>query len=280
MKRYISGIPAKTRYWRNRLDDIPSLFLRPQDNVKFLCNICGKRQIVPKMRLSRESVSCRCGSTVRFRSLIKVLSAAIYGEPHPIPDMPVRPDIVGIDMSGAEIYAARLRERLGYINTFFHRSPRFDILSPPKEWFGRYDFILSSDVFEHVSPPVSHAFANSYRLLKPNGVLILTVPYRPDGETLEHYPDLFHYQIEGNGAHRIVINTTREGKLQKFTNPVFHGGDGATLEMRIFSLPNLIELLSSAGFIDIRVHSDDDPRFGIIWEHPWSLPISARRPHD
>ena len=88
-------------------------------------------------------------------------------------------------MSGAGAYASRLAERIRIIanssvttmafmrlpstNTFLHKPPLLNTVSPPKEWLSRFDFVISSDVFEHVVPPVSRAFENALHLLKPGG---------------------------------------------------------------------------------------------------------------
>jgi hypothetical protein len=63
----------------------------------------------------------------------------------------------------------------------------------------RYDFI--TDVYEHICPPISTAFENAYRLLKPGGVMIFTVPY-VEGKTREHFPNVreFSVQLEGKTA--------------------------------------------------------------------------------
>ena len=74
-------------------------------------------------------------------------------------------------------------------------------------------------------PPVRTAF-NARRLLKPDGLLILTVPYGLQAETMEHYPKLNDFVIEGNGGDRRLINITVDGKRETFSNLVFHGGDG------------------------------------------------------
>jgi len=58
---------------------------------------------------------------------------------------------------------------------------------------------------------------------------------------------------------------------------VFHGGRGATLEMRIFCYSDLLRLLKASGFEDIVVHGSPDFRHGIWWPQPWSLPITARK---
>ena len=217
---------------------------------------------------------------MRVRAIVHVLTLEIFGESLAIPDIPLHPKIRGIDMSGAASYADRLRKRIGYVNTFLHKQPRLDILSPGTQWLSSSDYAISSDVFEHVVAPVSRAFENTLQLLKPGGVLVLTVPYVDGGETVEHYPDLHEYQLARRDGKRILINRTRNGHIQHFDNLVFHGGKGATLEMRVFSKSGLINELVQAGFTDIRIHSEEVPEFGIFWPDPWSLPLSARRPEN
>jgi hypothetical protein len=64
----------------------------------------------------------------------------------------------------------------------------------------------------------------------------------------------------------------------EFDHLTFHGGEGETLEMRVFSKSGLLRELARAGFEDIRIHADACEEFGIVWTQPWSLPITARRP--
>jgi SAM-dependent methyltransferase len=251
-----------------------------KENVRFRCNICGRISMVSPSKLTREDVSCRCGSTVRVRAIAHVLSLELFGESHTLPKMPFRPDLIGVDMSGAAILANRLVKQLGYTNTFIHKAPYLDILAPPEEWLSRCDFVISSDVFEHVGSPVSRAFENTLHLLKPGGVLVLTVPYSPAGETIEHFPELYRYHLEKRGDKQVLVNRMANGRVQVFDNLVFHGGDGKTLEMRVFSESGVVKDLGRAGFTDIHIHREPWSQFGITWPQEWSLPISAKRPKD
>ena len=266
------------RYWGRTLADVLTGAASGAAVLRFRCNICGRASRADKRRLTREDPSCRCGSTVRIRGLVHVLSSEIFGKSLALADFPSRPDIVGIDMSGAEAYAGKLAGKLGYTNTFLHKQPRLDITNPESAWLGRCDFVISSDVFEHVAPPVSRVFVNTLRILKPGGVLVLTVPYVKNGDTLEHFPELHDYRLEKRGKNRVLTNLTAGGARQEFEHLVFHGGEGETLEMRVFSESGVLEELRRAGFEDIRIHGEPCHAFGVHWVCDWSLPVSARRP--
>ena len=67
-------------------------------------------------------------------------------------------------ISDAALYAARLEERFSYLNTFYDREPRFDLTQPDETEFGKYDFVIASEVLEHVPPPVHRAFETLSRL--------------------------------------------------------------------------------------------------------------------
>lgn len=249
----------------------------PQGHRAFRCNICGARGEAPEAALrARETPTCRvCGSNQRFRAVVAALQERLLGGIMPLRLQPPRRDLAGLGMSDAGVYAGWLRAKFGYANTFFHDEPFLDIQHPDPRDFGRLDFLVTSDVLEHVQAPVATAFANLRALLRPGGLLVLTVPYAPQGATVEHYPDLHDYRIEGTGAARRLVNRTRDGREQVFAQPCFHGGDGATLELRVFALPDLLGQLRAAGFTDLRVHGEARPDWGILPETACSQPITA-----
>jgi SAM-dependent methyltransferase len=252
------------------------------DSENFRCNICGaacERLSAPP---GREVPSCSaCGSTVRLRSLIALLSREIFGIELAIPDFPELKGIRGIGMSDPPELAQRLAEKFEYTNTFYHQEPRLDIADPSPEHLlentGRYDFILSSEVLEHVSPPVERAFVNLNRMLKTDGLLLLTVPYRIDGRTAEHFPELHQYALASPGGRTVLVNRRRDGSLEVFENLSFHGGDGSTLEMRVFTETSLKEIIAGAGFTSTRIASEDVPEFGVLHGETWSLPMVGRK---
>jgi len=249
----------------------------PRSIVSFRCNICGKSNTVRAEQIAREIPSCSgCSSTVRFRAIIDLLLTGLFGDHLRLDEMPVRKDIVGVGLSDAGTYPDPLTEKFDYTNTFFHCEPRLDIVNPPASAAGRYDFLISSDVFEHVVPPVSKAFSNARRMLKPGGVFVFTVPFGNQQDTIEHYPNLHDYRICEERGGWTLHNRTGDGRYETFTDLVFHGGPGDTLEMRVFSRAGLEREFARAGFKDVRVASEPCFTHGIIWPEDWSVPIVAR----
>jgi SAM-dependent methyltransferase len=247
--------------------------------LSFQCNICAQPCAALVDELDREVRSCQnCGSTVRSRSMVHVLSVELFGESLALPDFPVRHDIMGIGMSDWEGYAIPLAGKLTYKNTYYHREPKLDIAASIIDHTlqGTLDFVICSDVFEHVAPPVSTAFENLRKLLKPSGVVIFSVPYGKADKTIEHFPDLYDYEIVDRDGRYILENTTKEGVQQTFERLVFHGGPGATLEMRQFSEASLIENFSKAGLSNIEIYKEPEFKHGIYWRQEWSRPMSVR----
>jgi SAM-dependent methyltransferase len=246
---------------------------------EFTCNICGHANRLPSAPLPRETASCAgCGSTVRTRGLLQALSLELFGINLPITDFPRVKSLRGLGLSDSHDYAERLAGKFDYRNTYYSREPRLDITSPPPEEFGKYDFLLASEIFEHVPPPVELAFGNALRLLKPNGVLLLTVPYSLGSSTNEHYPELHQFALTQVGDRVLLVNRSAAGELRVFEDLLFHaGGTGPALEMRQFSEAALKEALRQAGFCEIRIRTGDFLPFGVVWAESWSLPVVARK---
>lgn len=210
-----------------------------------------------------------------MRAMVHLLSLGLFGKSMALPDFPVRRDLRGIGLSDWDGYAAGLAEKFNYTNTFYHKPPKLDIMAIPANMEGSLDFLISTDVFEHVPPPVDMAFRNAHRLLKPGGLLVMSVPYTLEPDTREHFPDLHDYRIEGAPPAARLINRTKAGIEQVFSSLVFHGGDGATLETRVFSKNSLLRHLEAAKFGKVTIFSEPHLEFGIRWGCNWSLPISA-----
>lgn len=247
-------------------------------SATFTCNVCGSPCNRPPAAIEREGASCAaCGSSMRERALAALVSSEIFGLPMPLPEFPPLKGIRAIGMSDSPALAARLAEKFDYTNTFYHQSPFFDLTQPGHRDFGRYDFILSSEVLEHVPPPMEAAFATLARLLKPDGLLLMTTPYRIDGMTEEHFPELYQYTLASPGGRTMLVNRRRDGTVETFENLVFHGGCGSTLELRVFTEPSLREMLTGAGFASVHAATESYPEFGVEHSETWSLPMAARK---
>jgi len=245
--------------------------------VDYRCNICGSRNRSKIANLDRESKSCvKCGSSVRMRAIIHLLSQSLFGESLCISDFPLRKDIKGIGLSDWGIYAKRLEGRLGYTNTFYHQEPRVDVTEPDNSFVDSFDFLIASDVFEHVLPPVSRAFVGARRILRPGGALIFSVPFLNRGvETVEHFPKMKEADVVlENGSYRLHA-TNWDGTKTIHDELRFHGGPGSTLEMRIFTRSSLLEELRAAGFQSVKILDEPVAEWGIYWKVSWSLPLVA-----
>ena len=214
---------------------------------------------------------------MRLRALIALLSREIFGVVMALPEFPVLRGIRCIGMSDAPDLAGRLAEKFDYINTFYHQAPQFDVTRPDARDCGRYDFILSSEVMEHVPPPVDRAFAALHAMLKPDGLLLMTTPYTLDGKTAEHFPELHEYTLAALGGRTVLVNRRRDGAIESFENLVFHGGHGSTLEVRLFSEDSLRVVLTEAGFHGVHFAGENWPEFGVEHAETWSLPVAARK---
>jgi SAM-dependent methyltransferase len=242
----------------------------------FVCNICEspcRAESPSPVHLGRETKTCRCGSTVRFRWIVHALSMELFGNSVPLPKFPRVRGLCGIGMSETAAVLDILAARFAYKNTFYHAEPKFDILHPKPQDLEAFDFVISSEVFEHVPPPVQVAFDNLARVLRPNGFTIFSVPWAPEGTTREHFPRLCDWSIANLASGPVLVNRTTDGTLEVFENLVFHGGDGQTLEMRVFSKADLVSHLKNAGFSRIKF-AEDALDHGIAWD-PWSTGLIA-----
>jgi SAM-dependent methyltransferase len=209
--------------------------------------------------------------------MVYALSLGLFGRPLTLSDFPENREIVGKGMSDWDGYAKSLAKKLNYTNTFYHKIPRLDITKISTSDVDSLDFLLSTDVFEHVSPPVMIAFKNASRMLRDDGVFVFSVPYTLESDTVEHFPNLNDYVIEHIDGVRTLINKTKDGLTEIYKNLTFHGGEGDTLEMRVFSESGLLRDLKAAGFIDVTILKEPYFNFGIYQRNAWSLPIIAKK---
>lgn len=243
--------------------------------TSFVCNICGAYNEVEVFRT--EPPSCACGSNVRLRALIHLLSMDLFGQSLILTQFPKLKAIRGLGISDHQGYARILSDKFDYTNTFYDREPQFDFTEPHPQLSGAYDFILAADVIEHVAPPIECALQALCRLLKPHGFLGLTIYCNPQDQMREHFPGLYEFRVVPLGDSQVLINRRRDGTLEVRDDLVFHGGTGATLEMREFGITELQANLLAAGFLEVNFLTVNMPEIGVLFDHDVSQPLIARK---
>ena len=125
---------------------------------------------------------------------------------------------------------------------------------------GSFDMIGSFEVLEHV-PDYKHALTEFYRCLRPNGTLLLTVPFLL-------------------WSARTVVRATmdRSGAVTHLLPPEIHGdplSDQGALCFYHFGW-DLLEQLNSAGFIEAGITMYWEPSYGYLGGQQFIL--TARKP--
>lgn len=197
-----------------------------------LCNICGSDagfehspQLPP-----RESFFCvGCGSTSRDRMLLRALGLCL-GRQNPVSEWPTERELVLLETSGYRANPRFLSRCFRYVNLIYsgsadERCIMGDLSELPLRT-DSVDFLLSSDVFEHVRRE-QPAWENVYRALKPGGTLILQVP------CLGEFPET-----------QIRVDVRKEGDVH-ILPPEYHAEE--TLVYRYYG-DDLLERLADMGF--------------------------------
>lgn len=258
-----AGVAARLRTARWLRDRVRH---RGEPRLRFRCNICARRTSFALARMGREVTSCGwCGSTVRFRALMIGFASAVLDESRPLAWIPPRRTATGLGFSDPEVYARHLRRLTNYTNSWYHRQPRRDLTDLPSFRGLTYDFLVCSEVLEHIDRPVDPVFKNLYSLLNPGGVLVLSIPTR-EGQTIEHFPELKGYAVTRDSRGWVLNGIQKDGHAFASRQLSFHGGPGATLEMRIFGRSSVLEALQDAGFAEIEEIVTEDPNTGLVWQ--------------
>jgi hypothetical protein len=79
------------------------------------------------------------------------------------------------------------------------------------------------------------------------------------------------------GGDPVLVNRRRDGSLEVRDDLIFHGGSGATLEMREFGTTALQNSLRQAGFREVFFLTENLPPIGVLFDHDVSQPLIARK---
>lgn len=183
-----------------------------------------------------------------------------------LPDFERDPHLKGIGMSEWDGYARILSQKYKFTNTFFHQEPFLDVTSDT-HWqnYQNNDFLICTEVFEHVLQPLEPGFHNMRRMLKKGGYLVFSTPFFDSPQTIEHFPGMVDFTTCKVGDTWLVASKASDGSYQVCDeNVVFHGGPGTVLEMRIFGRQSLISQLEEAGFM-VEVLDEAIPEIGYYW---------------
>jgi hypothetical protein len=233
--------------------------------VNFYCDLCGTTSATDLQNLHRELPSCNlCGSTVRIREIVHVLNSLNISK---------RGRVIGLS-DHCLISEYMNKNEFNYLNTFFDSEPKLDV-SNPNDFKNCASVLISSDILEHVMPPFEKALKGHFDILRRGGYLILTTPYFKNQAFVEKYPWMQSYSV---GVDHVVTGIDAAGRKVMVENPVFHGGPGNTLEMRLFTPDTLTQSLTSVGFRDIRILEEDILSKGIMRSSTNMGTIIARKP--
>ncbi|MCL2393452.1 MAG: class I SAM-dependent methyltransferase [Acidimicrobiaceae bacterium] len=212
------------------------------------CCVCGRATVFQIDTDLRERVPClRCGSVNRQRQLATVLleyAHTIAAPRRPLSIGDIAKETIIWNAETTRALHRRLSEHLGsnYLSSEFISADLSSgtvvdgVLHVDMQHthFGddSLDFILSSDVLEHVPNPIL-AFEESYRILKYGGCHIFTAPF---------------YEHRFTNERRAVVNA--EGQLTHLRRPWYHGDpihEEGALVYNVFA-PEVMCQLEHMGF--------------------------------
>ena len=213
---------------------------------KWQCILCGAQHGKIPEAASREGMGCDvCGSTWRTRAVTLSVMTGLGIDPVPMSEIASDWSRIGVGFDDHPSIFSTFPTKWDFVNSRLHRFPVLDLLNLADETVEAFEFALCSDVLEHVQPPYRCALEGLLTILKPGGFAVVSVPISGVTEVVEHYPGLRSFKTLEDGT---VEWTDSMGIRHHERNPVFHGGDGLTLELRIFSANEMMSGLTEVGF--------------------------------
>lgn len=201
------------------------------------CNICGDRATFINQDRGKEGWQCsNCAASSRNRLVMFVLGRLLGLSDRPVYAWPANKALKILEPCPRGPQVPMLRDKFDYFE------PEFDLDkiaagADPRAYAnveqlafadGIFDFVLASDVFEHVRHD-QRGFREIYRTLKPEGVFIFTSPY-----SHQRRQTLVRVKVEDDQDIPLVEQR-------------YAGGGGATLDYREYGR-DVLEQLQTIGF--------------------------------
>jgi SAM-dependent methyltransferase len=160
--------------------------LHPAYHTTGLCNICGRRTVfvcdVAEDRWIRRC--CRCRSTPKYRALVQIIESETGQKLSQF----IRTRRV-YELSTTSPIFRKLRGQVNYEASGYFSDLPFGKKIAASYWnqdlqrltfsSESFDVVISSETMEHVRRPWQ-GFSEVYRVLKPGGFYVFTIPYRSD----------------------------------------------------------------------------------------------------
>lgn len=201
------------------------------------CNICGWKGEFLHPDQEREGLHCgNCASSARNRAVIHWLGRVIGEKDRPLHEWQPNHSLAILESSARGSYPMMLADKFDYFETEYDPA-KIAAGAPPRQYAdfqnlsfadNTFDMVIASDVFEHVRDDAA-GYREILRTLKPQGTLILTVPYA-------HQQERTIKRIDTSGEADVPI-----------LDPEYHGGGGHTITYRNYGR-DLLTLLRQTGF--------------------------------
>ena len=160
------------------------------------CTVCGRLTIffcLDKESFRNTMICLFCRSASRNRHVAKAMLGIIGEECSSIADLPSAADVTIYNTAMDDCFCRVLRNYNGCFSSYYKDgvttgaeiSPRTSCQNIEALNYAdnSFDFVITEDVFEHVRHP-EKGFREIYRVLRPGGNHIFTIPFHFDRHTL------------------------------------------------------------------------------------------------